>query len=153
MVRAVRHFLEFCYYARRNILDQASLRAMKRSLAAFHLDREVFMTTLVREEIISLPRQHAMMHYPKNIEKFGAPNGLCTSITESRHIKAVKEPWRRSNRYNALSQMLIANQRLDKLAAAKVDFMSRKMLKGTCLGSAYEYRLAQEAEMEETAGE
>ncbi|KAI6003231.1 hypothetical protein F5J12DRAFT_906210 [Pisolithus orientalis] len=24
----------------------------------------------------------------------GMPNGLCTSITESKHIKAVKEPWR-----------------------------------------------------------
>ncbi|KAH9028838.1 hypothetical protein EDB83DRAFT_2230010 [Lactarius deliciosus] len=27
------------------------------------------------------------------IQQFGALNGLCSSITESKHIKAVKEPW------------------------------------------------------------
>jgi hypothetical protein len=47
----------------------------------------------------------------------------------------VKEPWRRSNRFDALSQMLLTNQRLDKLAAARVDFANRGMLKGTCLSS------------------
>src|SRR5882762_245366 len=62
-----------------------------------------------------------------------APNGLCSSITESKHIEAVKEPWRRSNHFNALSQMLLTNQRLDKLAASRVDFASCGMLKGTCL--------------------
>jgi hypothetical protein len=73
------------------------------------------------------------MHYHHLIREFGAPNGLCSSITESKHIKAVKEPWRRSNRFNALGQMLLTNQRLDKLAAAKVDFVHRKMLDGTSL--------------------
>lgn len=67
------------------------------------------------------------------IRAFGAPNGLCSSITESKHIKAVKKPWRRSSRYQALGQMLLTNQRLDKLAAARVDFQRRGMLKGTCL--------------------
>ncbi|PSR71866.1 hypothetical protein PHLCEN_2v12260 [Hermanssonia centrifuga] len=57
-------------------------------------------------------------------------------ITESKHIKAVKEPWRRSNKYNALSQMLETNQRTDKLAAARVDFAARHMLEGTCLSEA-----------------
>ncbi|KAJ7678406.1 hypothetical protein B0H17DRAFT_109703 [Mycena rosella] len=43
------------------------------------------------------------------------PNGLCSSITESKHIKAVKEPWRRSSRFNALLQMLTTISRLDKV--------------------------------------
>ncbi|KAN0111280.1 hypothetical protein V8E52_008655 [Russula decolorans] len=64
---------------------------------------------------------------------FGAPNGLCSSITESKHIKAVKEPWRRSSRFNALGQILVTNQRLDKLAACRVNFMARGMLNGPCL--------------------
>ena len=71
-----------------------------------------------------------MKHYSTLIKMFGAPNGLCSSITESRHIKAVKEPWRRSNRYEALGQMLVTNQRLDKLAAARVDYSMRGMLRG-----------------------
>lgn len=74
----------------------------------------------------------------KLIRAFGAPNGLCSSITESKHIKAVKEPWRRSNRFEALAQMLLTNQRLDKLAASRVDFAKRRMLEGTCLSSTWE---------------
>jgi hypothetical protein len=63
------------------------------------------------------PRQHSLSHYCLLITEFGAPNGLCSSITESKHIKAVKEPWRRSHHHEALSQMLLTNQHLDKLAA------------------------------------
>ena len=74
-----------------------------------------------------------MDHYIDRIWDFGAPNGLCSSITESKHIKAVKEPWRRSNRFEALGQMLLTNLRLDKIAAARVDFAARGMLVGSCL--------------------
>jgi hypothetical protein len=72
-------------------------------------------------------------HYHAAIRAFGAPNGLCSSITESKHIVAVKDPYRRSNHHKALGQMLLTNQRLDKLAAACVDFTDRGMLEGTCL--------------------
>jgi len=43
----------------------------------------------------------------------------------------VKKPWRRSNRYNALGQMLQTNQRLDKLAAMRASFVERGMLPAT----------------------
>ena len=58
--------------------------------------------------------------------------GLTSSITESRHITAVKKPWRRSNRYEALGQMLITNQRLDKLTAARNNFIACGMLPPEC---------------------
>lgn len=90
----------------------------------------------MRSEGFSLPRQHALVHYRHHIQNFGAPNGLCSSITESKHIEAVKKPWRRSNRYNALQQMLRVNMRNDKLTAARIDFQLRGMLDGTCLGDA-----------------
>ena len=61
--------------------------------------------------------------------------GFCSSITESKHIKAVKEPWRRSSRYKALGQMLLINQRLEKLAASRADFTARNMLQGDILQS------------------
>ena len=69
------------------------------------------------------------------IRLFGAPNGVCSSITEAKHIKAVKEPWRRSNRDKPLKQMLFTNQRLDKLAAARVDFTQRGMLSNSRLNA------------------
>ena len=56
---------------------------------------------------------------------------------ESKHIKAVKEPWHRSSRWNALRQMLKTNSRLDKLAAVRADFASRGMLEGTVLESIF----------------
>ena len=71
-----------------------------------------------------------MVHYHALIRLFGAPNGLCSSITESKHITAVKVPWRRSNRNQPLAQMLMTNQRSDKLAAARIDFTERGMLQG-----------------------
>ena len=90
------------------------------------------MSSGVRKNFL-LPWQHALSHYPKLIRLFGSPNGLCSSITESKHIRAVKEPWRRSNRNEALGQILVTNQRLDQLAAARADFASRGMLDGTCI--------------------
>jgi len=76
-----------------------------------------------------------MKHYTRQICQFGAPNGLCSSITESKHIKAVKEPYHHTNYHNALGQILLYNQRLDKLAATHADFQEQGMLKGTCFSA------------------
>ncbi|KAH9031532.1 hypothetical protein EDB85DRAFT_2074105 [Lactarius pseudohatsudake] len=90
---------------------------------------------IARHNDFSLPRQHSMHHYPDMIRLFGAPNSLCSSIMEAKHIKAVKEPWRRSNRNKPLKQMLLTNQRLDKLMAARIDFTHRGMLKRSQLNA------------------
>ena len=128
MVKCIAGFLDVCYIARRADITEATLNEFDSALARFHGYRFIFQTTGVRPTGFSLPRQHSLIHYRRHIEEFGAPNGLCSSITESRHITAVKKPWHRSNRYEALGQMLLTNQRLDKLAAAKIDFWSRGML-------------------------
>lgn len=128
MVQAIRAFLEFCYLTRRNVHDEATLRDLENALKRFHAFRTIFQETGVRPEGFSLPRQHALTHYHTHIRLFGAPNGLCSSITESKHIKAVKEPWRRSNHFEAIMQMMVTNQRLDQLSAMRVDYMSRGML-------------------------
>jgi hypothetical protein len=131
VVRTFRAFLEFCYTARHDIITDDTIGDLEDALRRFHKYREIFITTGVRDDF-SLPRQHSLSHYPLLIRQFGAPNGLCSSITESKHIKAVKEPWRRSSKFNALGQMLRTNTRLDKLAAAHVDFTARGMLDGPC---------------------
>ena len=51
---------------------------------------------------------------------------------ENKHIKAVKELWR-SSKWQAMRQMLISNQCMDKLAVSCTLFKSQGMLKGTCL--------------------
>ena len=55
-------------------------------------------------------------------------SGLCSSITESCHITAVKKPWHCLNRYQALGQMLLINQQLDKVAAMHSNFTARGIL-------------------------
>jgi hypothetical protein len=137
VIRTFRACLEFCYLVRRNVITEKTLDEIQDALDRFHRYRNVFATTGV-VFTFSLPRQHSMKHYVFLIRFFGAPNGLCSSITESKHIKAVKKPWRRSSRYKALGQMLVTNQRLDKLAASRIDFRTRGMLTGTCLSSTLE---------------
>jgi hypothetical protein len=120
MVRAIAAFIDFCYLVRRSVISEDTLRMVEMALQSFHRDREIFRDSGVRPSGFSLPRQHSLMHYRHLIQQFGAPNGLCSSITESKHIVAVKKPWRRSNKYKALGQMLLANQRMDKLAAMNI---------------------------------
>lgn len=128
-------FLEFCYIARRNIITEGSLKQLNIALGKFHEARQVFAGTVRSDDpsAFSLPRQHSMVHYSDHIRNFGSPNGLCSSITESKHITAVKCPWRRSNKHVALPQMLKSNERLDKLAAARANFMAHGMLADSCL--------------------
>ena len=128
-MRTVRALLDFCYIARRSALTEDDLSQLEDALSRFHQYREIFITEGVRENFL-LPRQHALIHFQSSIRLFGAPNGVCSSITESKHIRAVKEPWRRSNRNQALGQMLVTNQRLDQLIAAQSDFINRGMLNG-----------------------
>lgn len=135
IVKTFATFLNFYYIARRDVITEDSLKQLSVALEKFHEARQVFSGTVraVGPSAFSLPRQHAMVHYYNHIKNFGAPNGLCSSITESKHITAVKRPWRRSNKHAALSQMLKSNERLDKLAAARVDFTARGMLADSCL--------------------
>ena len=134
VIRRFRAFLEFCYIACRDVITEGDLVELQDTLSHFHSFREVF-APIRGTNGFSLPRQHAIIHYPALIRLFGAPNGVCTSITESKHIRAVKEPWRRSNRNAALFQMLTTNQRLDQLSAARDDFTKHGMLNGTLLES------------------
>jgi hypothetical protein len=132
VVKCLSAFLEFCYIARRNTITSDVLDQLRDALDRFHLYREFFVGTAgVSGDSVSLPRQHSLLHYLRSIYLFGSPNGLCSSITESKHIKAVKEPWRRSNRYNAIIQMLQTLCRLDKLVLARGAFTQLGMMDGT----------------------
>ncbi|KAG1903544.1 uncharacterized protein F5891DRAFT_977660 [Suillus fuscotomentosus] len=136
VVQAFQAFLEFCYIVCTNIITDDTLTELRDALKHFHRYRTIFQTIGVRFDI-SLPRQHSLVHYEILVRMFGAPNGLCSSITESKHIKAVKKLWRCSSKHKALSQMLLTNQHLDKIAAARVDFHLRGMFKGSCAFSYY----------------
>jgi hypothetical protein len=131
--------LEFCYIVRKNVITETDLSALEDALSRFYANREIIVTSGIREDFL-LPRQHSLRHYSDLIRLFGAPNGISSSITESQHIRAVKEPWRRSNRHEALGQMLVTNQRRDQLTAARSDFAKRGMLEGSVLPDVFQGR-------------
>ena len=155
IVKTFSTFLNFYYIARRDVITDDSLEELNIALQKFHEARQVFSGTVraVGLSGFSLPRQHAMVHYYDHIKNFGAPNGLCSSITESKHIAAVKRPWRRSNKHAALPQMLKSNERLDKLAAARVDFTARGMLEDSCLIQAIKDTLGTDHDNEDSMDE
>ncbi|KAK7054546.1 hypothetical protein VNI00_003744 [Paramarasmius palmivorus] len=129
VVRTLAAFIEACYLIRRDIHTEDTIREISRQIEIFHRERVIFQQLDVKDTF-SLPRQHSLSHYPQLIAEFGSPNGLCSSITESKHISAVKEPWRRSSRNEPLSEMLVINERMDKMAWAEADFRHRGMLAG-----------------------
>ena len=94
---AIAAFLEFCYIVRQPSLDEADLEALDSALKRFEVECTIFEEVGIHPKGISIPHIHALQHYHQLIQQFGAPNGLCTSITESKHIDAVKKPWRKSN--------------------------------------------------------
>ena len=92
VVKCISVFLESCYLARCSDFD---LNDLDSALRRFHTYRKVLRSYGVCESGFSLPRRHSLVHYRINIQDFGAPNGLRSSIT------AVKT-WRRSNRHETL---------------------------------------------------
>ncbi|KAI9436783.1 hypothetical protein BJY52DRAFT_1130347 [Lactarius psammicola] len=129
MVRCVAAFMDACYIARQNAISSLSLEHFQDCVQTFHQLRTVFVEEGVHTAL-SLPRQHALKHFYYAIHLFGSPNGLCSSITESKHIRAVKEPWRRSSRYLALTQMLKTLQRMDNMTTLHRRLEDSGMLQG-----------------------
>ena|SRR5882762_9684332 len=112
-------FLDFCYVTQHNAITAEDLTELQDILDCFHFHHVVFIDTAgVTGENISPPRQHSLMHYICSIMLFRSPNGLCSSIIESKHIKAVKEPWQHSSHFKALKQMLLTNSWMDKFSSA-----------------------------------
>jgi hypothetical protein len=86
-------FLEFCYIICYNVIVEETLVELRDALDRFHKHCDIFVELSIQPDGFSLPRQHSLIHYHPLIWGFGAPNGLCSSITESKHIVAIKELW------------------------------------------------------------
>ena len=125
--------MQACYIVRRDRISSPDLECFQYHFARFHELRQIFIWAGVRVNF-ALPRQHALSHYYRGVQLFGSPNGLCSSITESKHITAVKEPWRRSNRFEATSQMLTTTTRTEKMQALFRCFDRCGKLEGSCAG-------------------
>ena len=124
IIKCLGSFLDFCYLMCHFEIRESDLIAIETALKKFHTARDFFCTPGICMKGFNLPHQHSMMHYIHPIQEFGAPNGLCSSITESCHITAVKWPWWHLNHYEPLGQILLTNQQLDKFVAACINFVA-----------------------------
>jgi hypothetical protein len=96
MVECIAVFMEVCYLVCQDDISTADLDLIEKEVSRFHCLWQVFIDTGIHDGL-SLPWQHALMHYPDSIALFGSPNGLCLSITKAKHIKAIKELWWQSS--------------------------------------------------------
>ncbi|KAG1812062.1 uncharacterized protein BJ212DRAFT_1448197 [Suillus subaureus] len=103
MVQTLQALLNFIYITHHNIISSSSLNTMNDTLKHFHRYCKIFQTSSVWPKGFNHPQQHSLIHYHKLIQAFSTPNGLCSSITDC---------------FKALSQMLLTNQHLDKLATS-----------------------------------
>jgi len=67
MIWAFRAFLEFCYIARKDALTELDLEQLEDALSQFHHYWTIFVSSGVRPDGISLPRQHSLVHYSSHI--------------------------------------------------------------------------------------
>jgi hypothetical protein len=103
---------------------------MESLLKEFYEARKFFVENDVMSKVAA-PRQHALSHYIQGIRLYGALNGLCSSITESKHIESVKKPWRASSRNAPIGEMMLRISRLEKLAGLKAYLTSLQLIWGT----------------------
>jgi hypothetical protein len=130
MVQSIATFMDACYIACHNAITAPVLEHFCKCIDKFHELRNIFIESGVWDSI-SLPCQHALKHFYNSIHLFSSPNSLCSSITESKHIKAVKEPWCQSSQYQALIQMLRIIMRMEKMTALCRIFSDHGMLIGS----------------------
>ncbi|KAN0135741.1 hypothetical protein V8E53_006632 [Lactarius tabidus] len=115
MVKAVSTLIDLCYLVQHNVIDKTAVAQIQ---------------SMICPDGFSLPCQHSLRHYVFLIMEFGAPNGLCSLITKSKHIPAVKRTFCCSSRNKPLGQMLVSNQCINKIKAVCIAFNAHGMLKG-----------------------
>ena len=129
MVCCIAAFMDACYIACQNVIDSPSLERFQDCVQTYRDLRTVFLEAGLNINL-SVPHQHALSHFYQGIHLFGSPNGLCSSLTESKHIEVVKKTWCRSSHYRALTQMLRTIQCMDKMWALQRRFEANGMLRG-----------------------
>jgi hypothetical protein len=100
----------------------STLQEMDIALAAFHRYCQIFEDINICSDSFGMPQQLSFVHYTSNICLFGVLTGLNSAITKSKHIKAVKEPWRELNRVHTINQMITKNSWLSQMAALQAEF-------------------------------
>ena len=82
MVQCLASFMELCFLFCWNAITTTDINWIQYELDNLHQLCEVFIEVSVWADI-SLPWQHALLHYVTGIMNFESPNGFCSLITIS----------------------------------------------------------------------
>ncbi|KAF8257651.1 hypothetical protein EI94DRAFT_1708769 [Lactarius quietus] len=129
MVHCIAAFMDTCYIACQNAIDLPSLEHFQGYVQTYHDLHDVFIEAGVCVDV-AVPRQHALSHFHHAIHQFSSSNGLCLSITKSKHIPATKDTWQRSSKNNAMGQMVRTIQWMDRMSLLHQHFKECGMLDG-----------------------
>ncbi|KAG8734479.1 hypothetical protein FRC10_011704 [Ceratobasidium sp. 414] len=105
----IRALLDLSYLAHSAQLTDEELTEMGNALAAFHKAKHVLLDLGIyrgRGAFDHIAKLHMVSHYLHDIRKLGVPDGFSTETPEHLHIIYVKIPWRMSNRWEPLPQMV-----------------------------------------------
>ena len=114
MVRAIRAFLDFLFLARLPIQSSKTLDLLDHALQAFHDHMAIFVDLGIRKDF-NIPKLHACRHYKSSIKLFGSTDNYDTQYTECLHKIFSKDPYRKTNKKDELSQMTALLERREQV--------------------------------------
>jgi hypothetical protein len=118
-IRAARAFLDFMYLAQYETHTTNTLHQLASALKSWHAHRDIFISSdaYPQKDFSRIPKMHSMEHYDECIHLFGTTDNYNSGVFERLHIDYAKRAWEASNKRDAMPQMIIWLERLEKVNA------------------------------------
>ncbi|KAK7433564.1 hypothetical protein VKT23_020718 [Stygiomarasmius scandens] len=105
VLKAVRAFEDFMYYAHWEVHTDESLKAMDAAWDNFHEYKAIFEELGIRRHF-NISKLHNVSHYSESIRSRGTTDGFNSESSERLHIDFAKVAYRATNKRNFRSQMV-----------------------------------------------
>ncbi len=109
-MKCLRAFVDFCYVAQYESLDNETIAYMEKYLETFHAHKDAFAAVEIRKgeylrDNFDIPKLEPFLHYARKIRLTGSLPQYSTEITERLHIPMAKQPYHHTNRKGFELQM------------------------------------------------
>jgi hypothetical protein len=126
LVRLTRALLDHMYRAHAARMTEDELVEMEAAWEEFHRLKDCLVTAGALTSVESFNRiskLHTVLHWPRSIRELGTADGYNSEAPEHLHIEYAKEPWRCSNKVDAIPQMIQFMQRQEaiRIQRARLD--------------------------------
>lgn len=104
IVKCMATFVEWFFYTSSPVQTDATLADQDALLREFNELKAPFVD--VSPSSLNFPKFHSLQHFSETTKRFGTPDNADTEVTEHQHRVDVKIPYRRTNKRNALAQVI-----------------------------------------------